>query len=405
MKRFLKNKKSIIITLIILLIAIVGGSCFFLFGNKDNKSNNGKVLKEGEYVAYVKINPLVKLTFDASYYECTDKNGKVNICGEYTNKVTKAEYLNGDANSIYKDLDFKGKTINEVVFLLATIADENDYDIKNITITTDWNYDIDNISKMITEKIKQDTKVDVEIKFNYQKKINESSIIKNEDIDSYAVNFDTDGGTNVESQIILKDHIVEKPGNPTRDGYTFIEWQLDGKTFDFNSKIVKDITLTAKWEKVSNDNVNKNDNKNNDNGNNINNNQQNNNNNNQLSQKEQDNITLRNQLQEKGLQWDFNTEKEAWEMAYRWSEKGGYSGTVEKNSYGTSDTAYSVVVTLNASACHSNKIINIDWHNETPEMKDFIYYLHSLGYNCSGNTGIYNGKSFHINDKNEIVWD
>ena len=85
MKSLFKNKKAIIITSIILLIAIVGGICLVLFGNKDNRSNN-KSLKEGEYVAYVKINPLVKLKFKSSFYECEDKDGKVNLCEKFTDR-------------------------------------------------------------------------------------------------------------------------------------------------------------------------------------------------------------------------------------------------------------------------------------------------------------------------------
>lgn len=65
----------------------------------------------------------------------------------------------------------------------------------------------------------------------------------------YTVNFDSDGGSNTDSVVVLKGECVEKPDNPIKNGYTFIEWQLDGKTFDFTAKIDKEITLKAKWEK------------------------------------------------------------------------------------------------------------------------------------------------------------
>ena len=43
---------------------------------------------------------------------------------------------------------------------------------------------------------------------------------------------------------------VTMPAAPTRDGYTFDGWYLDGAEapFDFNSTITSDITLTAKWK-------------------------------------------------------------------------------------------------------------------------------------------------------------
>ncbi len=46
---------------------------------------------------------------------------------------------------------------------------------------------------------------------------------------------------------------VAKPKNPTRSGYKFKGWFADGatKAFDFNTSITKDITLTAKWTKLT----------------------------------------------------------------------------------------------------------------------------------------------------------
>lgn len=38
-----------------------------------------------------------------------------------------------------------------------------------------------------------------------------------------------------------------KPINPTADGKSFLEWKKDGVTYDFNSTITSDITLTAEW--------------------------------------------------------------------------------------------------------------------------------------------------------------
>lgn len=37
------------------------------------------------------------------------------------------------------------------------------------------------------------------------------------------------------------------PKEPTKEGYIFVEWQLDGKKYDFDTAIDKDIILTAKW--------------------------------------------------------------------------------------------------------------------------------------------------------------
>ena len=47
---------------------------------------------------------------------------------------------------------------------------------------------------------------------------------------------------------VLENEKVIKPKDPARVGYTFISWQLDGKNYDFNTKVTKNITLKATWK-------------------------------------------------------------------------------------------------------------------------------------------------------------
>lgn len=65
----------------------------------------------------------------------------------------------------------------------------------------------------------------------------------------YNVSFDSNGGSTIKAQSILENGKVTKPSDPTKEGYTFISWQLDNKNYDFNTKVTKDITLKAIWEK------------------------------------------------------------------------------------------------------------------------------------------------------------
>lgn len=67
--------------------------------------------------------------------------------------------------------------------------------------------------------------------------------------DGFTVKFDTDGGSSIDSVTVEKNGTLSKPSNPTREGYKFVAWQLDGKDYDFSSKVTKNITLKAKWEK------------------------------------------------------------------------------------------------------------------------------------------------------------
>ena len=67
--------------------------------------------------------------------------------------------------------------------------------------------------------------------------------------EKYTVSFDSNGGSSKNNQIVVAGNKANKPANPTKNGYTFVEWQLDGKTYDFNTPVTKDITLKAVWKK------------------------------------------------------------------------------------------------------------------------------------------------------------
>ena len=68
--------------------------------------------------------------------------------------------------------------------------------------------------------------------------------------EQFTVSFDTDGGSKINDVKVYDGDKLSKPTNPTRDGYEFIKWQLDGKDYDFNAKVTKNITLKAIWTKV-----------------------------------------------------------------------------------------------------------------------------------------------------------
>lgn len=65
---------------------------------------------------------------------------------------------------------------------------------------------------------------------------------------TFAVTFDSLGGTNIESQSVEKGKCAIKPSNPEKDGFTFVEWQCDSKTYNFDTPIESDILLTAYYE-------------------------------------------------------------------------------------------------------------------------------------------------------------
>ena len=66
----------------------------------------------------------------------------------------------------------------------------------------------------------------------------------------YTVTFDSNGGSDVAKQTVTSGEKVNKPADPTREGYEFAGWYTDSKlttAYDFSSKVTKSITLYAKW--------------------------------------------------------------------------------------------------------------------------------------------------------------
>ena len=64
----------------------------------------------------------------------------------------------------------------------------------------------------------------------------------------HTVTFDyNDGKTAPVKQEVEDGKTASKPADPTRDGYTFVEWQLNGVAYNFDDPVNADIMLTALW--------------------------------------------------------------------------------------------------------------------------------------------------------------
>ncbi len=65
----------------------------------------------------------------------------------------------------------------------------------------------------------------------------------------YTVVFNTDGGTTYANQVVEEGTPVTRPETyPTKDGFTFVGWQVDGIEYNFNSPVTSDLTINAVWE-------------------------------------------------------------------------------------------------------------------------------------------------------------
>ena len=69
-------------------------------------------------------------------------------------------------------------------------------------------------------------------------------------LNKYTVSFNSDGGSGVSSQTITHGGTASKPSNPSRSGYSFVNWYLNGSVYNFSSAVTSNITLTASWQQT-----------------------------------------------------------------------------------------------------------------------------------------------------------
>ncbi|SDB01789.1 InlB B-repeat-containing protein [Eubacterium oxidoreducens] len=70
--------------------------------------------------------------------------------------------------------------------------------------------------------------------------------------ETVSVNFESNGGSVVDSLSIEKGTAAEEPAAPTKENYTFLGWYSDKDletAYDFTNQVTEDLTLYAKWEK------------------------------------------------------------------------------------------------------------------------------------------------------------
>ena len=66
-------------------------------------------------------------------------------------------------------------------------------------------------------------------------------------IGAYTVTFQSEGGSEVASQIRANTP-ADQPADPTKEGYTFIGWYSGESEWDFETPVTAVLTLTAKWQ-------------------------------------------------------------------------------------------------------------------------------------------------------------
>ena len=188
MKNILKNKKLLIglgvaILLIIAIVVVVlvtkpKSENDEIPNNNVDTNTNTPVAMEETHTMYVSINPLVKLVFKEEYTICKDENNQEYVCGGIATDIIDYELINDDAKDIYKDLDFTGKTVEDVLLILCDTARDNDIAFESLEITTDSNnVDRDALMNYLKENSTYEDEYTVYV--NFEEYIDES-IIENE---------------------------------------------------------------------------------------------------------------------------------------------------------------------------------------------------------------------------------
>ena len=99
------------------------------------------------------------------------------------------------------------------------------------------------------------TDFDCTIEFDFNTPITDNITLYARWTNVCTVIFDSNGGSDVESQIVNIGKLAVYPKTPTKDNYTFACWCSDSEllnVFDFNTPITENITLYARWVQISN---------------------------------------------------------------------------------------------------------------------------------------------------------
>ena len=226
--------KKIAWTIIFLLLIISGVSIYAHFSNyytvtfiSDGKAVKKKIEKGASllnldkpekkgysFLYWIDDNTIVdkdyKLTYDAI------------LVAVYSKVIPKKTYtVTFNTNG--------GSEIKEVSVLEKEKVLEPDAPKKTGYVFKEWelngkSYDFNNL-------IEEDIKLD--------------AIYIKENVKTYKVSFNTDGGSLIASRVVEESGTVTRPVNPTKAGYAFKEWQLNGKTYNFSTKVMSNITLKA----------------------------------------------------------------------------------------------------------------------------------------------------------------
>ena len=86
-----------------------------------------------------------------------------------------------------------------------------------------------------------------EEKFDFNTEINKDYVLESRYKEKYTISYKTAGGSEIASIEIYEGDTIKEPEIPTKEGYKFVEWQVNGEKFDFSKGVEGNIELEAVW--------------------------------------------------------------------------------------------------------------------------------------------------------------
>ena len=200
------------------------------------------------------INLVFNLTEKSSSMPFTDVTEDKWYC-EYVSVAVNAGYIKG-----FPDNTFRGDdpvTREQVCAIINRVTEEQGLGFFDLPFSgnivdpvSDWA--LEDVKKIIANYIMP---LEAGGKFRATENITRAELVLAVEpfvveLPKYTVTFETNGGDEMESVLVEQGSILSKPEDPVKKNNTFKGWYTDKdlkKEYDFNTFVMSDITLYAKW--------------------------------------------------------------------------------------------------------------------------------------------------------------
>ncbi len=249
MEELFSNKYMLLAIGILIFIGsiMLGIDMFNIIDNKKETIEH----KTYKYKMFIKTSEVISIDFEASFDECEDSMGKKYACGNYSDRVLTTQLTNLE-NSWFGNIKLEGKSVIEVINIILDTTLKNNYSKNTIKIISNYEFNYKDINDDLKKKfsLNDDFKVIGITRNSLDEKAILEELREGTALNLYKISFDVGGGSPISEQEIVENELLSEPIAPLKEGYEFIEWQVNGFRYDFNTPVTEDLILTASWKEV-----------------------------------------------------------------------------------------------------------------------------------------------------------